>query len=52
MVIRRVGWPQREALRNLADFVAPIGDLLHRLNLEFFRVAFPAHIHTFWFALG
>ena len=40
-----------EALRHFADLVAPIGDLFHRLDLEFFRVAFPAHIHTFWFAL-
>ena len=44
----RTGDP--DTLRHLADLVAALGHLLHRLDLEFFRVAFPAHIHTFSFA--
>lgn len=40
-----------EALSNFSGLVAALGDLLHPLDLEFFRVVFPAHIHTFCFAL-
>ena len=40
-----------EKLRHFTDPVAALGDLLDRFDLEFFRVASPAHIHTFWFAL-
>lgn len=40
-----------EMLRQFANLVVTLGDLLHRFDLEFFRVAFPGHIRSFWFAL-